>query len=621
MRYWEFWRPVAPTSAQRVTAASKRLRWREGAAWFTAVAALAFAIWPRNQTAPIAPVAGRFDVAFPDSLQLSGLSSGTRLALARDGSVLVMAARTNGRSTGLWMRRADDPTWSIIPGTSGASFPNLSPDGKWVVFSDLQGAVKKVELAGGTATTVLPPTGALQGLFRRASSWSESNQLLVETLGGVVLTDAEGGGARTVMAADTAGGNGRYYLQPEWLPGGTHALVSIAHRTRGALDSTVIGILDVADGAVRPLALRGFFPRYVRSGHIVFGQGSTVMAVPFSASSRKLLGTPTRLVESVGLNGTANPDLAVADNGWMVVVLATSTIAPKRVELVDRTGHARPLSDDRRPWNLPRVSPDGRRIALQEWGGAFNRGDIWILDVPSGAFSRLTADGKSYRPRWSRDGRLVYFVRSDSANSVPSVLRRPWDGSGAEESVLTQAGLAEIEPGAVNGLSAIRTLGARDIFLAPTESLSTMRPFVTGPRNETDPAISPDGQWLAYQSDETDRAEVYLRPIPGPGARLSVSMHGGVQARWSRDGRRLYYRAPGQLMVAEVEYRDGTAVVTRRDSLFANDADGDGSLDGDYDVMPDGSGFVFLRGAAATRAPLTIIPNWHAFLRRASGTP
>jgi Tol biopolymer transport system component len=260
---------------------------------------------------------------------------------------------------------------------------------------------------------------------------------------------------------------------------------------------------------------------------------------------------------------------------------------------------------------------------LQEWGGAFNRGDIWILDVPSGAFSRLTTDGGSYRPRWSRDGRWVYFMRRDSSNAstTNSVIRRPWDGSGAEETRLSSVSLGEIEPGAANGLSAIRTLGARDIFLAPTESLSAMRPFVTGPRNETDPAISPDGKWLAYQSDETDRAEVYLRPIPGPGARLSVSLHGGVQARWSRDGRKLFYRAPGTLMAAEVEYRDGTAVVTRRDSLFAVDFGSDGSLENDYDLMPDGTGFVFLRGTTATRPTLTIIPNWPALLQRARGTP
>ena len=618
-------RPVAPTAAMRTTAgATKGVRWREGVAWIAAASALGFALWPRDRTPPVAAVAGRFEIDLPDSLNIVSPAGGSLLDIARDGSVLVVVARArragSGRA-GLWMRSADDPAFRPVPGTSGASSPRVSPDGAWVLFSDDQGALRKVPLSGGEPVTILPalPGGVGVASYGTAS-WGENDQILVSAgEGSIALTDAGGGAVRTIIAPDSADGRWRRFSQPEWLPGGTHALVMILHATQVVLDSTTIGVVDVAAGTVRPLPLRGFFPRYLRSGHLVYGQGNALMAVPFSLAKRSPIGAPTRLVEPVTGGNVGLPRVAVADNGWLVAHLSPSTAPTRRLVQVDRAGRERSLTDDSRALRDPRVSADGRRVVLSISTGAFNTGDLWVLDLPTGGFSRLTSDGRSYRPKWSRDGRFVYFVRT-IAGSGTSILRRPWDGSGTEEVLLSRPLLAEIEPGLAGGLSVIRTLGLRDLLLAPTESLSATTPFVTGPRNETNPALSPDGRWLAYQSDETDQNEVYLRPVPGPGARLSVSTRGGVHPRWSRDGRRLYYRSPEAVMEAQLEFREGTAVVTRRESLFA-DTYGAGDDGETFDVLPDGSGFVLLRGPAAARAPLTVIPNWLALLRRDSGTP
>ncbi len=619
-------RPVAPTAAMRTAAATnKGVRWREGVAWIAAASALAFALWPRDRTPPIAAVAGRFEIDVPDSLRIATVrQGGSRLDMARDGSVLVVVARParagSGRA-GLWMRSADDPTFRPVPGTSGASSPRVSPDGAWVLFSDEQGALRKVPLSGGEPVTILPApsSGAGTGGYNTAS-WGENDQILVSAPGGsIALTDAGGGAVRTIIAADSADGRRRFFSQPEWLPGGTHALVLILHMTQAEVDSTIIGVLDVAAGTVRSLPLRGFFPRYVRSGHLVYGQGNALMAVPFSVAKRSPIGAPTRLVEPVTGGNAGLPNVAVADNGWLVALLSQSTAPTRRLVQVDRAGRERSLTDDSRALRDPRVSADGRRVVLSISTGPFNTGDLWVLDLPTGGFSRLTSDGRSYRPKWSPDGRFVYFVRTVTGSGT-SILRRPWDGSGTEEVLLSNPRLGEFEPGLAGGLSVIRTLQPRDLLLAPTESLSATSPFVTGPRNDVNPAISPDGRWLAYQSDETDENEVYLRPVPGPGARLSVSTRGGLDPRWSRDGRRLYYRSPEAVMEAQLEFREGTAVVTRRDSLFADSwgstADGDS-----WDVLPDGSGFVFVRGPAEARVPLTVIPNWRALLRRDPRTP
>src|SRR6185436_7342340 len=200
-----------------------------------------------------------------------------------------------------------------------------------------------------------------------------------------------------------------------------------------------------------------------------------------------------------------------------------------------------------RAYAEPQTSPDGRRLALRISAGAFNTGNIWIQDLQNGTMSRLTSDSTSYRPMWSRDGSRILYVNGKSADT--RILSRPWDGSGTESLMLARGMLAEIAPGAAGGLSAIRTLdGPRDIYIAPTDSLAALKPFVVGPADEVNPRISPDGKWLAYQSNESGPSEVFVRPIPGPGPRVLVSVGGGIYPRWSPDGHTLYYRAPTHIM-------------------------------------------------------------------------
>ena len=260
------------------------------------------------------------------------------------------------------------------------------------------------------------------------------------------------------------------------------------------------------------------------------------------------------------------------------------------------------------------ISPDGRRIALRISSGAFNTGNIWIYDLHNGTPSRLTSDSISYRPAWSRDGSRILYVNSKSADT--RIASRPWDNSGADSVLLTRGNLAEIVPGPAGGLSAIRTLdGPRDIYLAPTESLTALKPFVTGPPDETNPSISPDGKWMAYQSNETGPYEVFVRPIPGPGARIPVSVGGGILPRWSPDGRTLYYRSPTHIVAARLATQ-GQLDVVKRDPLFPDIYDR-GSEGQGWDVFPNGKEFLFLKGQSASPTKIVVVVNWQRLMRGA----
>ena len=170
--------------------------------------------------------------------------------------------------------------------------------------------------------------------------------------------------------------------------------------------------------------------------------------------------------------------------------------------------------------------------------------------------------------------------------------------------------------GPAGGLSAIRTLdGPRDIYIAPSDSLSALEPFVTGPADEVNPRVSPDGKWLAYQSNETGPSEVYLRPIPGPGARTPVSVGGGILARWSPDGHTLYYRSATHVMAARLATQ-GRLDVVKRDTLFADLYNKEGEGQG-WDIFPNGKQFVFLKGLATAPSKLMVVVNWQQLMKGA----
>jgi Tol biopolymer transport system component len=274
---------------------------------------------------------------------------------------------------------------------------------------------------------------------------------------------------------------------------------------------------------------------------------------------------------------------------------------------VDLHGTETQLLSELRNFGPPRFSPDGKRIAVAILGTE-RTPNTWIYDIQSGVLSRLTKDGGD-RPEWSPDGRNVMSMREDSP--PPRFMIQPWDASGDPRVFIQIPGTQVMEvslPKSGHGYMAAR-VGApeRDIWIAPVDSPQALRPFLATPAEEIEPSVSPDGKWLAYVSNESGRAEVYVRPMPGPGRRMQISTDGGVEPQWSPTRGELFYRGDGKLILARIANLETVPSVTRQ-QLFEDVYYGM-PVHTTYSISPDGTRLVFAKMGAG-EARTVVVLNW-----------
>jgi Tol biopolymer transport system component len=266
----------------------------------------------------------------------------------------------------------------------------------------------------------------------------------------------------------------------------------------------------------------------------------------------------------------------------------------RRLLLVSRSGETTPLTPDPRAFSNPRFSSDGRRVAIGVADPVSAGRDVWVLDITQRAWSRLTTNGISNRPMWTADGRRVIYSSNDDLWWVAA------DGSNRPESLFVAAGSRFAGAVTPDGRTVVfqetgsTASGIRAMAFDSTQAARTIIPAAFG---ESNPALSPDGRWLAYQSDQTGRMEVYVQSYPEPGARVPISLQGGSEPAWAHNGRELFYRSGDTLMVASVALSPVFAVVRRR-PLFTGSFLSGGPFR-EYDVAPDDQHFVMISGGAA----------------------
>lgn len=554
------------------------------------------------------------------------------------------------RARQLYLRRMDRLHATPIERTERADSPFFSPDGQWIGFwqaasDDLQaGELKKVPIAGGPILTICRmalPAGI---------TWGPNGRIIFANHGGGGLwqvADA-GGTPEALTTADSAHGELSHRL-PHVLPDGRAVLFTIL-RSPGAWDDTQVAVRSLVTGEQKVLVEGAADARYVTSGHVVYARMGTLLAQPFDVTRLVVTGTPVGVVEDVvqdvnspftiGNSGTAQ--FSVASNGTLAYLSGGAASEGDYIPVwVDRSGTNTEVGiPSRSVAGRARIAPDGRRIAVPvpEGIGIFDlaRQSFEVLTTPAwGSPASRSAPERRF-VAWHPDGERVTFTGEDG-----DLYWMRADGTAAAERLTTTDSNARSSPRirvpaswSPDGRTLLFTqrLGSaapvnRDIWtLSIGESAPAARPFLVSASDESSAELSPDGRYLAYESNQSGRSEVYVQAFPGPGRRELVSIDGGGQPVWAPSGRELFYRAPGpgpMMRMMAVDVTVGEAFTAGRprvlwEAMRTRYPGGTGGRT--YDVAPDGRRFLMIQlRDSAPQPPIThvvVVQNWLEELKR-----
>jgi len=565
-----------------------------------------------SRRAPTIAEAGvvRLDLDFPSDVRFAQfVISPDGSAIAAQGSPRVAPGETEPPPR-IYVRRLDSGTMTAVPGTEGAGGIWFTTDGRFIkttmpaTLGSSQRNFVRVPVDGRTPPFTLAPWNPH---WTTAGELSDGGVVALEDGISLVRMAASGGEPSTPVKVDLAGERGTITFAGAALPGDNGILLSaIAYGAKGFYIRT--GVLDLKTARVTFLFDDGGNPVYSPTGHIVFSRGDTLLAVPFDAGAMKLTGVPLPLANGLLTQYSFQPAVFfLSHNGVLVYVPGGRTAEGRRLGLVDAAGNVTPVSDERRAYQTVHAnSADGRRFVAtitngqgidELWAGEFDRQGLRrILAIP---------DADIFTPILSRDGKTVAFGRRGHNADDGIYLKNLDDGSPPRRiaNQLVDDILTTLYSFAPDGSGVIANrIGAdqkADLFFIaiPTapESVSELKPIVTGPGFEGGGAISPDGRWIAYNSDESGRAEIYVAAFHGASPvsdALRVSKLGGLGPFWSADGRTLRYVDLSQRVMSSPVTTSPTLSVGSPTPLFNSQ-----KLNVFVsDVLPDGRQFVVMRG-------------------------
>jgi len=588
--------PMATTHRPAATRVERRAGRRilQFAPWLVAAAAVGAGISLRRP-AMSRPVV-RVSVALP-SVQLVQASR-PDIEISPQGTQLVYPGVVEQRPV-LLLRALDQLSAQPLPGSDGASQPFFSPDGKWVAFF-AGGRLKKVAVDGG------PPITLAEAPTPRGGTWTDDGYIVFTplTTGGMVRISADGGPAEPLTTVDS-GSNVISHRWPKALPNGRGILFTTY---TASFAQSAVAVLDLATGKVTQLVAGATDPRYAASGQLLYvNTDGALVGRPYDLRHLDKVGTAVTLVEGVSLDAsTAGAGYSVSSNGTLVY-LSGSLVGT--IVRVNRDGSEQVLADSLVAPGAMRFSPDGTRLAMELQAGGLS--SIWVYDLGRHTSTRLTFEGTARYPSWHPSRDEILFAWNSATSQALDLYRVPADGSGTPspvvvapfdqyEGIWTPDGRHLAVRQSVSGTG-------RDIWVMSPDSASPPQEFLRTRFNERCIALSPDGAWLAYTSDESGTDEVYVRAFPGPGGKWQVSNGGGTEPAWSPDGRELFYRDPTHLVSVAVQ-TGGTFVAGAPTALFI-DHYGRNPDHPDYAMHPSGRWFAMRRADASGRE-LVLVVNW-----------
>ncbi len=487
----------------------------------------------------------RLSVNLPLDDQL--FTDGHALALSPDGRRLVLIV-DHGGTTQLYLRELDQAEAVPLPGTEGAHAAFFSPDGEWVGFFDFDDSrLKKVAVEGG-APIVLCDEDTWHG----GGSWG-SDGFIVFTkaiYAGLWRVPDSGGMPEMLTEPDASDGELGHWW-PQLLPGGREVLFT-SYRT--PVDRARVMVYSLETGRQETLVEGAVFGRYVPTGHLLYTRGETLFAVPFDLDQLGATGPPLPVLDHVGARpGSALAQVSLSRNGTLAFIPQSILNPPRSLVWVAADGTEKATGLEPRAFANPRLSPDDRRLAVSVFAG--NESDLWVYELSRGIPTRLTFEaGVQLGPIWTADGQRLIYSREDVQFDL---YRRPADGSGPEE--LLHSSEYDLYASSVSPDGTVLAFGEDhpetqdDIWMLPLQDGGKPTPFLRTPFRESGSGFSPDGRWLAYESNESGGPEVYVQAFPGPGGKVRVSIDGGTSPVWSRDGKELFYRNDRKMMAARID--------------------------------------------------------------------
>ena len=576
-------------------------------------AAIAIAAFTRPAPAVVTPM--RFTIVTPPTQPiLAADAAGRRFALSPDGQQIVYATQA-----GLYVRTLNQ--LAPVP-LRGADFPYtrsifFSPDGRWVGFG-AAGELKKVPITGGPAITIcrVPGNG-------RGATWLPDGTIVFAARShGLMRVAASGGEPEVLTTLAPENGEGLHGY-PSAVPGRNAVLFTISNLQ---LDSSSVAVFDLDNRSTQVLIKGGSSAQFVEPGYLIYSLAGTLMSARFDASQLKVLGDPVPVVEGVVTKVVGGSEFDISQ-GTLVYVPGGPGGTPldsATLVWVDRQGREEPLGVPDHEYRYPRLSPDDSRIAVDALD--LDR-DIWLWEFESQTLRRLTfGSAQDQSPVWLPDGRHIVFASGRDGGM--SLYSQDTHGGGKAQRLTTSPNVQASYSATPDGTSVIfRSMESAtgvDLSLLQTRNRE-ITPLIRTPFHDNNGEVSPDGRWMAYESNESGRFEVYVRPFPATeSAVYQISTEGGTLPAWGRDGRELFYIDADQAMVSVPVQTGTTFRAGRSTKLFDASPYSGRSQSRMFDVARDGKRFLMTKsivgGSSATPANMVVVLNWLEELRARNGT-
>jgi len=589
----------------------RRLGRRELISWSLAalflITAVAFAIVAlRSATSTKDEELSRFYVYAPENTKFGGATD----FISPDGRKLIFNVVGADQKEQLWIRSIDSLTARPIPGTEGGGQAFWSPDSRFIGFF-AGGKLKKVDVSGGAVQTLADAERS------RGATWNKDGVILFSPAlsGGLFRVSAAGGATTPVLRVDPSH-NQSSYSWPRFLPDGKHFLY-LARGSRGENSGIYIGSLDSTESKL--LVQSGSGAMYA-AGYLLFLRAGALMAQPFDTEKLQLSGEPSQVAEEVGynpINGRAF--FCVSNNG--VLVYRSNILRNSQLTWFDRTGKQLGTVGTPGLMLTPSLSPDEKQVAILH-ADLTSASEIWLVDLSRQTSSRFTFDPEmDTNPVWSPDGSRIVF--SSNRSGQFDLYWKLSNGAGNEELLFKSDNPKIVTDWSNDGRfilyqeSAANRMG--DLWALPLFGDKKPFPIIQSNFRESQAKFSPDGRWIAYVSDESGTAQVYVQNFPNAGGKLMISINGGFQPRWRRDGKELFYfGTDNKLMVVQVKTSGNDFEAGSPSPLFQASLTPPIPVGGSAgEVTHDGQRFLInVLVEESSSSPAIVVQNWTASLKR-----